>query len=306
MHLSSPAKHDPQKLTQKQLDTALDAHEKWLENRTFFFGLIRAGRRADFTGMDLSGLRFTREVKNGTASGRDVRCAVFKDATLVRSDISFANLSGADITSINAQGAIGISVDFRGCNMQAANLGNADLRNAIFEYGEKKTSEKFSFRAALSDAVKRLFGRPAPQRWQTEKVPINLHTANLSGANLLGASVGAICVALEQGQKIDLSGAILKPETTPALARTYLYLTDEIQPSAAAAAAQPAKPVYQDLVIFSGQSHNASPLSLQPAYPDLISGSPGEAYKSGPSHSQPTYPDLMPSFTRAKGHDRQL
>ena len=73
----------PKKLTQEQLDKALDDHAEWLENKTSFFGLVRAGRRADFTGCDLRDLDF---------SERDLRHVIFKDALVTRAIFDGATL----------------------------------------------------------------------------------------------------------------------------------------------------------------------------------------------------------------------
>ena len=100
------------KMTQEELKTALELHEKWLSNKS-------DGVRLDLRGEDLSGMDLSYANFHGSdLSGTDLSYANFHGSDLSRADFSWAKLSGVDFSLANLSG-----VDFRW-----ANFNDADLR----------------------------------------------------------------------------------------------------------------------------------------------------------------------------------
>ena len=99
-------------MTQEELKTALELHEKWLSNKS-------DGVRLDLRGEDLSGMDLSYANFHGSdLSGTDLSYANFHGSDLSRADFSWAKLSGVDFSLANLSG-----VDFRW-----ANFNDADLR----------------------------------------------------------------------------------------------------------------------------------------------------------------------------------
>lgn len=83
------------KLSQVHVDKALDQHAVWLENRTSLFGLVRAGKRADFSYCDLRGVDFSdRDLRQVIFHGALVTGAVF-DGAILDSKVVFRAPHGA-------------------------------------------------------------------------------------------------------------------------------------------------------------------------------------------------------------------
>jgi hypothetical protein len=96
--MHTPAERSSRKkFTQEQVDKALDDHAEWLENKTSFFGLVRAGKRADFTHCDLRDLDFSdRDLRHVIFKGALVTRAIFDGATL-DSNLVFAPIDALQI-----------------------------------------------------------------------------------------------------------------------------------------------------------------------------------------------------------------
>ena len=88
-------------MTQEELNTILDKHEKWLNNE-------EGGEKANLSGADLCGAN----LRGANLCGADL-CG----ANLFRANLSRANLCGADLCGANLCGA-----DLCGANLRGADL----------------------------------------------------------------------------------------------------------------------------------------------------------------------------------------
>lgn len=131
-------------ITQKELDGMLERHATWLEKKPLFFGLGRAGKQADFRGINLAGLNLTgKDLRQAILSDGD-RFAVLDEAILVdaklagnlqkvrltSANLTKTDLTGADLTGANLMFAEANGAVMRGCTLHHANLMAARLRGA--------------------------------------------------------------------------------------------------------------------------------------------------------------------------------
>ena len=90
-------------MTQKELQTILEKHKKWLNN-------VPGGERANLEGANLRG-------------------ANLADANLADANLAGANLEGANLEDANLAGA-----NLEGANLAGANLEGANLAGANLDY----------------------------------------------------------------------------------------------------------------------------------------------------------------------------
>ena len=124
------------KLTQEELDMVIVRHERWLCRDTI--PSPNNCGRADFSHVDLSGLRLTHALLNG---------AIFDHATLIETDFGGARLIEASFKHAAMSGANLYGADLRGadlngasllcCCLDCSNLAGANLRNAYLDHEER-------------------------------------------------------------------------------------------------------------------------------------------------------------------------
>jgi len=142
------------KLTQAQIDEILDLHQKWLDRDP-------AGKRANFSYMDLSGVDFSdRNLTRSNLSNANLECANLTGANMNGANLKFANLIGANFTGANLTST----------NLKRANLISANLYCAILFEANLECANLTG--ANLNGA--------------------NLKFANLTDANITGANLESI------------------------------------------------------------------------------------------------------------------
>lgn len=115
------------KLTNEELQTILEKHEKWFNGKEGGERANLAGadlRKANLAGADLCKANlYGANLREANLYGADLYGANLCDANLYRANLSVANLTGADLTWANLTGA----------NLTGANLTNTDLQNVWLE-----------------------------------------------------------------------------------------------------------------------------------------------------------------------------
>ena len=145
-------------------------HARWLESDG------ADGARADFSGMELSDVRFP---------GADLSRARFADANLFRADFAGADLSEADFTGANLNRA-----DLAGSTLQGAVLDKTDLSDAAL--GDARMEHASLVEASLQRAW---LGRAHLEHATLTRADLHgtwagrasFEQANLEGAMLVGA-----------------------------------------------------------------------------------------------------------------------
>ena len=159
-------------------------------------------------------------------TGANLSDVDFRRANLSKADITYANLIGADLRGANL-----ISADLRWANLLGANLGRAKLNEAIFTWavGDRAKLDGANLCGANLKGTRL---NEADLTW-ANLINANLSKANLSGANLSGASfvetnlsdavlsgchvhgISAWDVKISEGTKQQ--GLIITPEDQPAV-----------------------------------------------------------------------------------------
>ena len=102
-------------VTKEELNTILEQHKLWLEDKS-------KGKRADLEGANLCGA-ILREA--------NLRFANLSSVSLTGADLEYADLNGADLQCANLSGA-----NLREANLWGANLRDASLRGAYLRDAE--------------------------------------------------------------------------------------------------------------------------------------------------------------------------
>lgn len=117
--LQSPLNKDfARKLTAEELESILEAHEKWVATDG------REGQRADLSETNLEGAELAR---------RNLRKAIFAKAKLVNANLGEAILMDADLCSADLRRATLRNAIMNRATLLDAHLQAADLRNAVLD-----------------------------------------------------------------------------------------------------------------------------------------------------------------------------
>ena len=161
--LAKPGVQDMKTLTQEEVDQICEEHEKWVKNPS-------QGKRADFSGKDLTGLNL---------SGRNLEIADFRGTYL-----EGANLSGSDLSNTKFEHAALRMAELSNTKCQwtdfrRAYLGLADLTNALLYF---TNFEGATLRQATLTGIRchQTSFLNADLRWA------NRRNADLTGADLTG------------------------------------------------------------------------------------------------------------------------
>ena len=101
-------------MTQCDLNTIIQLHEKWLRGEP-------GGKKADLRSANL---------RYADLHNADLRYANLHNADLRYADLSYADLRSADLRSADLRGADLSYADLRGADLRGADLRSADLRGA--------------------------------------------------------------------------------------------------------------------------------------------------------------------------------
>ena len=125
-------------MTQEEIKTVLNEHEKWLNDNDT--GEMANLRGADLREADLSGANLSEaDLREANLSGADLSEADLSGAYLSRANLSGANLSGADLS-----GAYLSRADLREADLSGAYLSRANLSGAkgLYIFGPMPTSKR--------------------------------------------------------------------------------------------------------------------------------------------------------------------
>ena len=112
------------KMTQEEMKSLLELHEKWILNKS-------DGVRLDLSNADLRDANLKgANLRFADLSGADLRHANLQDANLRFADLSVADLSGANLSGTILRRADLSVADLSGANLIGANLRLTDLRGA--------------------------------------------------------------------------------------------------------------------------------------------------------------------------------
>ena len=110
-------------MTQKELQTILEKHKKWLNN-------VPGGERANLEGANLRGANLAdANLADANLAGANLEGANLEDANLAGANLEGANLAGANLRDANLAGA-----NLEGANLAGANLEGANLAGANLDY----------------------------------------------------------------------------------------------------------------------------------------------------------------------------
>lgn len=144
-------------MTQKQLESIINEHKKWLNDYS-------TGKRAILQGEDLHGLNLCHaDLRFANLVGADLSRAILmgtnlKDATLRAANLFAANLGGADLrradlTEANLRRADLIEADLRGADFLGANLSGSRLTYAFIDNIILDEKESYRKGVILKDAM---------------------------------------------------------------------------------------------------------------------------------------------------------
>ena len=157
------------KMTDQAIAETVAEHAKWLANP-------KLGRRANFSGQDLSGAQLT----GANLTNADLSGSLLTSADLTGASLYCANLRGASLNCCDL-----ISADLRRANFRGAYLRRANLRGADLDSAELSDADLTGARLAganLNHAY--LSGATLTDA--------NLTNADLTGADLLGYQIPVI------------------------------------------------------------------------------------------------------------------
>ena len=111
-------------MTQKELQTILEKHKKWLNN-------VPGGERANLEGANLRGANLAdANLADANLAGANLEGANLEDANLAGANLEGANLAGANLRDANLAGANLEGANLAGANLEGANLAGANLEGA--------------------------------------------------------------------------------------------------------------------------------------------------------------------------------
>lgn len=184
------------KLTQKEINKIIENHKHWLNADVDGWNNMKA----NFSNQDLSYADLSDANLHGVdLGGANLIYANLSGTNLSHANLSGADLSGADLRNANLCYANLCFVNLNYAKLCNANLSNADLSDADINYAN--LSDANLNYANLSDAdLSDADLRNANLR------NANLSYANLSGANLHGAYLGSADFRSANLNNADLSG----------------------------------------------------------------------------------------------------
>lgn len=167
------------------------SHQKWLDG-------IDGGKRADFTGANLSEISFKElDLSEAVFNEADLRGADFSGATLREAKFNDANLSGANLEGADLREAF-----FNRAILKRANLEEAFLRHALLK--------KANLEEANLEGADLLWAKlPEANLSGANLIGVKLYDADLSGAFLRNANLVGANLEEANLRDADLKGAVL-------------------------------------------------------------------------------------------------
>jgi uncharacterized protein YjbI with pentapeptide repeats len=123
------------KITKEELNEILENHKLWSQDHN-------TGKRANLSGMDLSGANLMgADLEEANLMGANLMGADLEEADLWRADLQKADLRGANLQGANLRGANLWRADLRGANLWRTDLERANLSEANLEGANLKGAD---------------------------------------------------------------------------------------------------------------------------------------------------------------------
>ena len=136
-----------------RMKETIRGHMRWLSANG------AEGERADFSGMDLTGI--------------DLRCA----------DLSVAIFKGCDLSNVNMSGGFFTMADFSGAKMTGIRMNDADLRGASFRKANVQKGNFANANLGYLNVETERGGR------RITRIPTAMHEADMTGSIFIGADL---------------------------------------------------------------------------------------------------------------------